>query len=61
VRGFDAYFDAPAWLRDYSYELFSIIVFDRWFSAHIEGSSGNPSGRGTEIETAKNETLQGAM
>jgi hypothetical protein len=46
---------------DYSYELFTIIVFDRWFSAHIERSSGNPSGRGTEIESARNETLLGAM
>src|SRR5215472_5692856 len=94
MRELDAYFDAPAWLRDRfgdgigaawrsgvldrqvidklradhrsgradcSYELFSIIVFDRWFSDHIEGWTGNPSGRNAVSATAKNETLQRAM
>jgi asparagine synthase (glutamine-hydrolysing) len=84
MRDLDAYFDAPARLRnrfgdgigaawrsglldrqvidtlradhrsgraDCSYELFSIIMFDRWFSDYIEGWS-HPSGRDTEIATA---------
>jgi asparagine synthase (glutamine-hydrolysing) len=84
MRDLDAYFDAPAWLRDRfgdsigaawrsglldrqvidtlradhrsgradcSYELFSIIMFDRWFGDYIEGWS-HPSGRDTEIATA---------
>jgi hypothetical protein len=36
---------------DCSYELFSIIMFDRWFGDCIEGWS-HPSGRDTEVVTA---------
>jgi asparagine synthase (glutamine-hydrolysing) len=85
MRDLDAYFDAPARLRDrlgdgigvtwrtglldrqvidklradhrsgradYSYELFGIIMFDRWFGDYIEGGTRNPSVSDAEIAAA---------
>jgi asparagine synthase (glutamine-hydrolysing) len=37
---------------DYSYELFSIIMFDRWFAEYIEGLPRNPSNSDAEIASA---------
>jgi asparagine synthase (glutamine-hydrolysing) len=85
MRNLDAYFDAPAWLRDrfgdgigaswrsglldrqvidklradhrsgradYSYELFSIIMFDRWFGEYIEAWNRNSAGCDAKIAIA---------